>query len=172
MTVNVKALKDFQKVWSPVIESIPQVLEAVAVQGNLDKAIQSKQAELDMAKTAVQEVFDKANQELDQLKADASKLRDERKETQDLIAADKSDAKKTISEMKDRASAQLATRQAKLEEVSARLSSVEAEYNEKADACRRNHSKLIEAQNEEIRELEKTKAQAEKALERLREKLG
>ncbi len=172
MTVNVKALKDFQKVWSPVIESIPQVLEAVAVQGNLDKAIQSKQVELDMAKTAVQEVFDKANQELDQLKGEASKLREQRKETQDLIASDQLDAKKSIKDMKDRASAQIAAKQTKLEELSARLSSVEAEYNEKADCCRRDHAKLVAAQNEEIRELEKTKAQAEKALERLREKLG
>ena len=31
MAVNVKALKDFQKVWGPVVESIPQVLDAVAV---------------------------------------------------------------------------------------------------------------------------------------------
>jgi hypothetical protein len=49
---------------------------------------------------------------------------------------------------------------------------LEGVHRAKIDECKRSHQAVIAAQNEEIRDLEKTKAQAEKSLEKLREKLG
>lgn len=172
MSVNVKALKDFQKVFEPVVASIPHVLEAVAASNNLQKSVDAKLAELEQAKGQIQEVFAKANDELDAMKAEASKVEEQKNEAVKEIASDKSAARSEIRAMKEKAQAVIDSKQDKIAELGSKLEGLEAVHRAMLDECKRKHAEVIAAQNEEIRELEKTKAQAEKALEKLREKLG
>jgi chromosome segregation ATPase len=170
--INVKALKDFQKVWSPVIESIPQVLEAVAVKSNLEKAIASKQSELDQAKDAVQAVFDKANQELDALKAEAVKIQQDSEESKRQIGVDKADARSAIAKAKSKADAAIASKETRLQELEAKIGSLDSDYAAKAREAERKHGDAVKAMLAEIADLEKKAATAERTLENLRKKLA
>lgn len=172
MTVNVKALKDFQKVFEPVVASIPHVLEAVAASNNLQKSVDAKLAELSQAEGQIKEVFDKANDELDAMKAEAKKVEAQKEDAVKQIASDKAAARSEIRVLKEKAEATLKSKQEKITELGSILEGLEGVHRAKIDECKRNHQAVIAAQNEEIRDLEKTKAQAEKSLEKLREKLG
>ncbi len=172
MSVNVKALKDFQKVFEPVVASIPHVLEAVAASNNLQKSVDAKLAELEQAKGQIKEVFAKANDELDAMKAEAKKVEAQKDDAVKEIASDKAAARSEVRAIKEKAQAVIDSKQEKIAELGSKLDGLEAVHRKMLDDCRSKHQAEVALQNEEIRELEKTKAQAEKALEKLREKLG
>lgn len=172
MSINVKALKDFQKVWSPVIDSIPQVLEAVQVQGNLEKSIASKQAELEQAKDAVQAVFDKANQELDLLKSDAEKIRNECDEAKRQIGLDKADARAAIAKAKAKADGMIASKEQRILDLEGKISGLDAEWSVRTREAERIHGDAVKEMKAELADIEKKTAAAERTLDSLRKKLA
>lgn len=172
MSINTKALKDFQKVWEPVIESIPLVLSAVNAKGDLDRQIAAKQAELDEANEKIKAVFDKAEQELDGLKAQADSIRQEQADVIAEITRNKSEARAEADKAKQKVKDSLTAAEAKLEHLKAKVSSVEADWQEKETIAAARHAAKVAGFEAEIADLEKKKASAEKTLDNLRKKLG
>lgn len=172
MAVDVSALRKFQDLWGPVLESLPAVMDAVAKQADLDRALQKSKKDLEDAKKEVADA-----------KAEAQRIRDKAaEEDASLIAKFNAavasaeqrvkDAEEAAQKRIDDAAAKVSAVEQKLAQHQAAITAAEARSKAKLAEMQKEQDDLLQAHEAEIKSLEDRKAKAEKAIETLKSKLG
>ena len=172
MAIDYNALRRFQEMWGPVMDALPSILEITARQADADRALKLTKLDHEKALKEVDAVYIEAdkrlievNKELDSVKAAEEQLHTDIQRARDAHAEE---TKKAINAQQE---ALLAVNN-KLIASTAKLNSVEAEYAAKVATAEKAAADRISALEADVKELEKRKAAAEKALATLRDKLG
>jgi hypothetical protein len=172
MTIDTNALRKFQDLWGPVLEAIPAVLEATAKKADIERELRIKQIEIDEAGKKIDAAFVEADKRLSSVNSEMEQAMQQKAkalaEIEDAKKARAAEAEKAIevqSKLADDWNKKIAALQSQ-------FVNVEAEHAKKvavAEAAFAEKSAALEA---DVRDLEKRKAVAEKALDALRSKLG
>ena len=172
MPIDTSALRKFQDVWGPVLEAIPAVLEATAKKADVDRELRIKQVELDEADKKIAKAFEEADRRLSSVNSEMEQAVEQKaKALADIEAAKKAQAA-------DNAKAEEVQRKIadewnkKIAGLQSQFSNVEIEHAKKVSAAEADFAAKIAALDADVKDLEKRKATAEKALETLRSKLG
>lgn len=172
MPIDTSALRKFQDVWGPVVEAIPAVLNAVAQQNDVERFLQAKRAEMEEADKKIAKAFEEAdkrlsavNSEMEQAMQQKAKALADIEDAKKAQTADNAKAVEAQQKLMDEWSKKLAALQGQ-------FSNTEVEYAKKVSAAEADYAAKTAALEAEVKELEKRKATAEKALEALRSKLG
>lgn len=172
MAVDVSALRKFQELWGPVLDSIPAVINAVSKQADMDRALQQSQRDLEAANAKVKAAKDEAANIHAKSADDAADLHAKMQAAID--AADRravsaeEDSQARINNAKDRA---IAAEQ-KAAQQEAAVNAAQAQAQAKIAEAERLHAQAVATMNAEIRALEERKASVEAAIEALKSKLG
>jgi chromosome segregation ATPase len=172
MAIDVNALRKFQETWAPVMEAIPAVMDAVAKKADMDRALAAQQSELTKAKAEIQKVYDEAEKRLTAANVTIKAMLDRQAQISQAIDAARKDADEKAKVAQEAAMQRLAAVESRLAGAEAKLKTVDADIRRKTDAAMADHAAQVEAMESEIKELDKRRAAAEKALESLRAKLG
>jgi chromosome segregation ATPase len=172
MTIDTNALRKFQDLWGPVLNSIPAVLDAVAQQRDVEQFLQTKRIEAVEADKKIANAFEEADKRLSSVNAEMEQaMQKKAKALADIEAAKKAQAA-------EQAKAEEAQRKLldewnqKIASLQSQFSSVQADYNKKVADAEADFAGRVLALEAEVKELEKRKAAAEKALDTLRNRLG
>lgn len=172
MAVDIGALRKFQELWGPVLESIPAVMDAVAKQADFDRALRAAKADLEKAnadilsaKDAAETIRTKSAAEFEALNAKMQAA---------IEAADRRayDAEEDSRARINRAKEKAATAEAQADRQKAAVEAAEAQVKVKIAEVEKLHAEAVAAKEAEIAALEKRQAAAEKAIETLKSKLG
>jgi uncharacterized protein YhaN len=172
MPIDTTALRKFQDVWGPVLDAIPAVLEAVAQKTDVERELRIKQVEIDDADKKVAKAFEEADKRLSSVNSEMEQAMQQREKA----LADIEEAKK--AQAADNAKAEEAQRKLldewnqKIASLQSQFSNVQTDYNKKVADAEADFAGRVLALEAEVKELEKRKATAEKALDTLRNKLG
>lgn len=172
MAINTKALRDFQTIWGPVIEAIPAVLDMAASQADWERAVAVKKIEFDEADKKIAKAFEEADKRLSSVNSEMEQAMQQKAKA----LADIEDAKK--AQAADDVKAAEAQRKLvddwnkKIASLQSQFSNVEAEHAKKVAAAEASFAEKTAALEADVKDLEKRKAAAEKALDALRSKLG
>ena len=170
--IDVGAVKQFQAIWGPVLDTIPAVLDLAAKQSDLEREINAKQKLLDKLTKQVEAAAAESEAQIAALKEAAQAVSIEHSKVASEVGDAKLALNKELEEYKlqikgsidiANAEAAQAVKDAKqaVKANNARIAELDAEYNGRRDA--------LEA---EIKAIEDRKAVAEKALDAIRAKLG
>jgi chromosome segregation ATPase len=172
MPIDTNALRKFQDVWGPVLEAIPAVLEATAKKADIDRELRAKQIELDEAGKKIAKAFEEADRRLSSVNSEMEQaMQQKAKALADIEAAKKVDADNRAKA--EKASAKVFDEwNQKIAALQSQFSNVEAEHAKKVSAAEADFAAKAAALDADVKELEKRKAAAEKALDALRSKLG
>jgi hypothetical protein len=172
MPIDTTALRKFQDVWGPVLEAIPAVLNAVAQQNDVERFLQTKRAEMEEADKKIAKAFEEADRRLSSVNSEMEQAMQQKVEAlADIEAAKKAQAA-------DLAKANEIQRKSaddwnvKIATLQSQFSNVEAEHAKKVATAEADFAAKAAALEADVKELEKRKATAEKALDALRSKLG
>lgn len=172
MTVDIGALRKFQDLWGPVLESIPAVIEATAKKEDLDRAIAIQNKALEKAKQDVASAYDEADKRLAAVNLELEALMVQKTQTTDAIATERVKANEAAVIALQEAQAQLAAVNLKVQASTEKLNSIGADYAAKIAEAQMAHDAAVAKMDAEIKSLEDRGSKAEKALEALRAKLG
>lgn len=172
MPIDTTALRKFQDVWGPVLDAIPAVLEAVAQKTDVERELRIKQIEIDEAGKKIDAAFVEAdkrlssvNSEMEQAMQQKAKALADIEEAKKAQAADNAKAEEAQRKLLDEWNQKIASLQSQ-------FSNVEAEHAKKVAAAEASFAEKTAALDADVKDLEKRKAAAEKALDALRSKLG
>jgi inner membrane protein involved in colicin E2 resistance len=172
MTIDTNALRKFQELWGPVIEAIPAVLEATAKKADAERELRIKQVEIDAADNKIAKAFEEAdkrlssiNSEMEQAMQQKAKALVEIEDAKKAQAADDAKAAEAQRKVVDEWNQRIAKLQSQ-------FSNVESEHAKKVIDLEADFAGRVLALEAEVKDLEKRKAVAEKALDALRSKLG
>jgi chromosome segregation ATPase len=172
MAIDTAALRKFQDVWGPVIDAIPAVLDAAAQQKDVERFLQSKRAEMEEADKKIAKAFEEADKRLSSVNSEMEQAMQQKAKA----LADIEDAKK--AQAVDDAKAAEAQRKLvdewnkKIAALQSQFSNVETENAKRVAAAEASYAEKTAALEADVKDLEKRKAAAEKALDALRSKLG
>lgn len=172
MAIDTGALKKFVETFGPAVEAIPAVLEATANKDALGREIKKQEKELEKAKAAVAQTYSEADAYAGHAKVQAEAMLAERTKVQNEIAADKREAATKAREAEAKAKEKLALAEGKVADAEARLKTVDKELKARLAEADKQYAVKVEALEEQIKDLEKRHASAEKALATLLKKLG
>lgn len=170
--VNVKALRDFQKMWGPVLDTIPSVIDAVGVAKDIDRAVALRKKELADIEAEIEAKVSAANKELDNIKAQVQASEAQKSKVDAEISQAVADEKNAIKDATKRAKDALSGVLSKLEESQSRLDNISAEIASNMKAAKAEQDAMVQQKQSEISDLERKRVSAERALESLRAKLG
>jgi uncharacterized protein YhaN len=172
MAIDTNALRKFQDLWGPVLEAIPAVLEATAKKADIERDLRIKQVEIDDADNKIAKAFEEADKRLSSVNSEMEQaMQQKAKALADIASAKKAqaadDAKAVEAQRKvmDEWGKKIATLQSQ-------FSNVESEHAKKVIDLEADFAGRVLALEAEVKDLEKRKAVAEKALDALRSKLG
>lgn len=172
MAIDYNALRRFQEMWGPVMDALPSILEASAKQADIERVLRLTKLDHEKAVKDVGAVYAEAdkrlaqmNKELEDIQAEKDRVRAEIEQSRIAYAEEVQKSMKTQQEL-------LHAINTKITVASNRLATVEAEYSVKVEAAEKNVADTIAKLDADVKELEKRKAAAEKALASLRDKLG
>jgi uncharacterized small protein (DUF1192 family) len=172
MAIDTTALRKFQDVWGPVLDAIPAVLNAVAQQNDVERFLQIKRAEMEEADKKIAKAFEEADKRLSSINSEMEQAMQQKAKA----LADIEDAKKVDAD--NRAKAEEAQRKVvdewnqRIAKLQSQFSNVESEHAKKVIDLEADFAGRVLALEAEVKDLEKRKAVAEKALDALRSKLG
>jgi tetrahydromethanopterin S-methyltransferase subunit G len=172
MAIDTNALRKFQELWGPVIEAIPAVLEATAKKADAERELRIKQVEIDAADNKIAKAFEEADKRLSSVNSEMEQaMQQKAKALADIEYAKKVDADNRVKaeESQRKVVDEWNQRIAKLQ---SQFSNVESEYAKKVIDLEADFAGRVLALEAEVKDLEKRKAAAEKALDALRSKLG
>jgi uncharacterized small protein (DUF1192 family) len=172
MAIDTNSLRKFQEIFTPILELIPTVLAAEAGKRDLEREIVLKKAELDKADKDITKAFEEADKRLIAVNSEMEKAMQQKAKTEKDIE----DAKKADAD--NRAKAEAVFNQTvnewnqRIAVLQSQFSNVQADYNKKVVDTEADFAGRVLALEAEVKDLEKRKAAAEKALDALRSKLG
>jgi hypothetical protein len=172
MPIDTSALRKFQDVWGPVLDAIPAVLEAVAKQADVDRELRIKKVELDEAGKKIDAAFVEADKRLSSVNSEMEQaMQQKEKALAEIEAAKKAQAADDVKAAE--AQRKLVDDwNKKIASLQSQFSNVEAEHAKKVAAAEASYAEKTVALEADVKDLEKRKAAAEKALDALRSKLG
>jgi tellurite resistance protein len=172
MAIDTNSLRKFQEIFTPILELIPTVLAAEAGKRDLEREIVLKRAELDKADKDIAKAFEEADKRLIAVNSEMEKAMQQKAKTEKDIE----DAKKADADNRAKAEAEHAKALDDLYKRTALLQSqysgIDSEYAKKVIDLEADFAGRVLALEAEVKDLEKRKAAAEKALDALRSKLG
>jgi inner membrane protein involved in colicin E2 resistance len=172
MAIDTNALRKFQDLWGPVLEAIPAVLEATAKKADVERELRIKQVEIDDADNKIAKAFEEADKRLSSINSEMEQAMQQKAKA--LVEIE--DAKKVDAD--NRAKAEEAQRKVvdewnqRIAKLQSQFSNVESEHAKKVIDLEADFAGRVLALEAEVKDLEKRKAVAEKALDALRSKLG
>lgn len=172
MSIDTSALRKFQDVWGPVLQTIPAVLDAAEREADLDRAINAKRIELERLKKEIAEKLVAAENRVKSMNADAA-VALERKQAiaREVAEARAASAQQAAADAAQRAE-ELAAAKALAADVQSQIANLQADYAAKRDAAEAEHQSAVKGLQAEIKAFEARRAAAEKSLNALRERLG
>jgi hypothetical protein len=172
MAIDTTALRKFQDLWGPVLAAIPAVLEAAAKQADVERMLRVKQVEFDDADKKIATAFEEANKRLSSVNSEMEQAMQQKAQA----LADIEAAKKAQSDSFDAAKQAFAVTEMewvqKTSALQSQFSQVEANLAQKMADADATYADKVTALEVDVKDLEKRKAAAEKALDVLRSKLG
>lgn len=172
MPIDTIALRKFQEVWGPVLDAIPAVLEATAKRADVERELRIKQVELEGADKKISDSFVEANKRLSAVNSEMEQAIEQKTK----VLADIEDAK--AAQAADNVKAEEAQRKTvdewnqSIAKLQSQFSNVEVEHAKKVSDLEADFAGRVLTLDAEVKDLEKRKATAEKALDTLRSKLG
>lgn len=172
MAIDTSALRKFQDVWGPVLQTIPAVLDAAEREADLDRAINAKRIEFGRIQSEIDDKIAAAENRVKSLNADAAAAL-ERKQAmlKDLAEAKAAAAQQAAADAAQRA-AELEAAKGALAEVQGQIARLQADYSAKRVAAEAEHAEAVRQLNAEIAQLTTKKANVEQALRDLKSRLS
>lgn len=172
MSVDIGALRKFQDLWGPVLETIPAVIEATAKQDDLARAIAAQNKLLDKAKQDVTTAYEEADKRLAAVNEELSSLQAQKVQVAAGIASDQAKANEAAAAAMADMQAKLDLAGQRLAQATEKLNGVEADFAAKTAMAQAAHDAVLSNMAGEVKAMEDRQAKAEKALEALKAKLG
>ena len=176
MPIDINALRKFQEVFLPILELIPAILTAEAGKRDLDREIVLKKMELDKTTKNITEVIEEADKHLSLVNSEVEMAREMATQQKAKALADIETAKNADADNRANTEREQAQLFDELSQKVAKLQSqylvIDSEYENKLAAAEADFAAKVAPLEIEVKELEKRKAAAEKALDALRSKLG
>jgi hypothetical protein len=172
MAIDTTALRKFQDLWGPVLEAIPAVLEATAKKADVERELRIKQIEIDEAGKKIDAAFVEADKRLSSVNSEMEQaMQQKEKALAEIEAAKKAQAADDVKAAE--AQRKLVDDwNKKIASLQSQFSNVEAEHAKKVAAAEASFAEKTAVLEADVKDLEKRKAAAEKALDALRSKLG
>jgi len=172
MAIDTAALKKFQEIWGPVIEAIPAVLDMAASQADWERAITVKKIEFEEAGKKIDAAFVEADKRLSSVNSEMEQAMQQKAKA----LADIEDAKKAQADNFAKSQQAFSVTEMdwvqKTAALQAQFAQVEANLAKKVADAEADFAGRVLALEADVKDLEKRKAAAEKALDALRSKLG
>lgn len=172
MAVDITALRKFADTFGPAIEAIPAVIEAVAKQTDMDRALAAQAKELAKAKAEIQKAYDEADARIKVANEQVTEMLERKaavvKEIDEMRKAADAKAKDAAT----KAASKLAEVEARVAASQQTLKGLDAEVAAELAAANAAHAERVKVMEAEIADLDKRRASAEKSLDTLRAKLG
>ena len=172
MAVDIGALRKFQDLWGPVLETIPAVMDSVAKQADMDRALAQAKSDYEKAKAEVQAVYDDADKRIAVANEVLAAIADKQQKAQEALDAAVVAADARARAIEQEADVRIRSAQDKVLEAEKRLTELDAEAVKRMQAVEEAHAKAMTAFEAEVKALEDRKAKAEKAIEALKAKFG
>ena len=172
MSIDIGALRKFQDLWGPVLETIPAVIEATAKQDDLARAIAAQNKLLDKAKQDVAAAYEEADKRLVAVNEELESLKSQKVKVVEAITAEQAKSKESADVAMADVKTKLDLAVQKLVQATEKLNGVEAEYATKVVMAQAEHDAALNKMASEIKAMEDRHAKAEKALDSLKAKLG
>ena len=172
MAVDISALRKFQDLWGPVLESLPAVMDAVAKQADLDRALSAAKRDFDKVMADVQVAKDEAEairaKSVEQLEAFSVQMKAAVDAADRRAVEVEEESRARIVRAKEKASAA----EAKAEQQKAAVDAAESVAQANIAETEKKHAEVVKAKMAEIAALEKRQVTVENAIEALKSKLG
>lgn len=172
MAVDIGALKKFQDLWGPVLESVPAVIDAVSKKEDMDRGIAEQKRLYEKAEKDVADAKAEAQRVRAEAQAEMQRLSDERTQMLASMEAERVAINNQIADQKADAKAKADALSKKIADAEAKLGSLDSDFLTKHAQAQAAHDQALADMEAEIKALEDRKGKAEKALEALRAKLG
>lgn len=172
MTIDTSALRKFQELWGPVLQTIPAVLDAAEREADLDRAINLKRMELERVQADLAEKVAAAERRVQSLNGDAAAALERKQAVLKELSEAKAAAAKQAAEAATQRAAELEAAKAAAASVQEQLAGLQADYTAKRAAAEAEHAQALRAMEAEIAQLATKRANAEQALRDLKAKLG
>jgi chromosome segregation ATPase len=172
MTISIGELRKFQDTWGPVIATIPAVINMVEMEADLNRALVTKRQEFEAAEKSIASAFEEADKLLEKINQELEAVSKEKQALREEIDASRTKFAEQARQIEVDRDASLSGIQAAIADAQGKATQAiqEAEASvAKAQADAAVQKAEMEA---EIKDLEKRRAAAEKALDTLRAKLG
>ena len=172
MGINVSALRKFQELWAPVMEAIPEVLEVAEKQADWTRALEIQKLEFEKGQKKLDDAVEEASKRIEAMKADTEAFAQQReKALSDISIAKQVRADEEAAEKKTRDKA-ISEWKAKIANLEAKFADVQKNYDKKSADAEKDFADKMQGLEAEVSKLESRKADAEKALNALRNTLG
>jgi len=172
MSINEGALKKFAETFGPAIEAIPHVLGAASQVSDMERLVKEKAKELKSLEEASAEIVAAKEKSIALAEARLAEVQDKTREVFDELGAVEGrmmSANAELVGLQDRIASEtekaVAARQSQID----KLSTV---YQAKVVSLEEDFAKIRESLEAEIKQLESKRSTAQKALDRLKAKLG
>ena len=91
MNMDVGALREFQRIWAPVLDAIPAAINMAETQADFERSLKAQAMALEKAKAEVARVYAEADVKLTEVNAQMAQVSDERRAVvADIVAAKES----------------------------------------------------------------------------------
>jgi chromosome segregation ATPase len=170
--IDIGALKKFQELWAPVLETIPAVVEMTAHRDDLARGIAQEETRLAKLQEEIASNVGQSEALLAKLRLEIEEIANKRNAALDAYRADKQAAADEVTEAKKQAAADAKVIKSKTAALEAAYEKAKAEHESKLAALQTAHAERIESLEDEVKGVETRKKVAEKALDALRAKLG
>lgn len=172
MNVDIGALRKFQDLWGPVLDSIPAVIEAVAKKDDFDRGLAEQKRAFEKAQSEVAKLYADADAHVAAAQAELERLKAEQAQFMNDASAKRAAENEVLAAQKADVKAKVDALNQKVAEAQARVDAVNSEYAKRLADAQAAHAAAVDAMETEIKTLDERRVKAEKALEALRAKLG
>jgi len=170
--IDIGALKKFQELWAPVLETIPAVMEMAAHRDDLARGIAQEEKRLAKLQEEIASNVGQSEATLAKLRLEIEEIANKRNAALDAYRADKQAAADEVAEAKKQATADAKVIKSKTAALETAFEKAKADYALAAQALESSRETRITEIEVEIQAVEQRRKAAEKALDALRAKLG
>jgi hypothetical protein len=172
MAIDHRALQSFYDMWTPVMQTLPAVIDAAQREAELSRSVAQKAAEFERVNVACQDREAAAEIKVAAAMQRLNGVKEEHLELLKTFKVEISEAKAEVTKAKKDAAAKIQEHQASTASTQAEEVEAVKQHASVISSLEAEHATAMKVMQAEIADLEKRKAAAEKALDTLRAKLG
>lgn len=170
--IDISAVKKFQDMWSPIMETIPAVLDMAEHQADLARGIATEEKRLKKVQDDIAAKTGEGEALVAKLNAEIELLAEKRNKAAAAYEAQKAEIAGGVSDAKKASAAEIELIEQKVALVLGKIEEAEKAYAAKVAVQEADYAERVQQLEAEIKGIEARKKAAEKTLDTLRAKLG